>query len=129
MTPLVEASVVLCAGAGAGLAGAVLYRLAQRAASAGTPPAVVGRRAFSYAALALVLLAGAWTGVPGVALLVGLLAAAGLLEWSRLFDLPAHHRVGLLAADAVIVATVALRGVDGAPALVGSSCWWVRSGR
>jgi len=119
MTPLVEASAVLVVGAGAGLVAASLCWIVAHASSRGTPASTVTQRAFSYAALALILLAAAWTGLAGIAVLVGALAAAGLVEWTRLFDLPVHHRIGLLGADVAIVATVATGGVAAAPVLVG----------
>jgi phosphatidate cytidylyltransferase len=121
MNALVEASVILVLGAGSGLAAALVYSTARgrRATPTATPGATVLARAGSYAALAIVVLAAAWAEVPGLAVMVAVLAAVGLIEWTHLFDLPVHHRVGLLAADLVIVGAVAVNGVGAAPVLVG----------
>jgi phosphatidate cytidylyltransferase len=121
MEALVEASIVLIAGALGGLVAAALYTVVGRRArdGAGVPAATVLRRAASYAGLAAVLLAAAWTGVPGIAVLVGAIGGIGLLEWSDLFDLPVHHRIGLLIADVAIVSVIAINGVGGSPVLVG----------
>ena len=110
MEALVEASIVLIAGALGGLVAAALYTIVGRRArdGAGVPAATVLRRAASYAGLAAVLLAAAWTGVPGIAVLVGAIGGIGLLEWSDLFDLPVHHRIGLLIADVAIVSVIAI---------------------
>ena len=134
MTALAEASAVLALGAGAGLVGALIYGFSRgrsapatlRSATVGlatpataTPPSTVLARAASYAGLAILLVAGAWTEVPGLAAMVAVLAGMGLLEWTHLFDLPVHHRLALLAADLAIVAAVAVNGAGAAPVLVG----------
>jgi phosphatidate cytidylyltransferase len=117
--PLDVASIVLVAIAVIGLLGAAVFAMLRRRAQSGLPPATAIRRAGSYAALALLLLVAARGGVPGVAILVGGLAAIGLLEWSAMFDLPIHHRVSLLIADAVLVVAIGLEGVAAADRLVG----------
>jgi phosphatidate cytidylyltransferase len=109
---------VLLVGAGAGMGAAILYAVVG-GARRGTPPGTGLQRGASYAGLALVLAVAAATGVPGIAVLAAVLGAIGLLEWSDLFDLPIHHRIGLLVADVAIVAVVAAQGSAGAPLLVG----------
>ena len=119
MGPLDQASLVLAAGAGGGIAGASAFALIRRGATTGLLPRTALSRAASYAGLALVLLVAARAGVPGIAVLVGILGAVGLAEWSRMFDLPVHHRIGLLAADVAIVWAIAVGGVAAADWLVG----------
>jgi len=124
VTPLQEATLVLVAAAALGLAAAVLYVVVGRAlpsarARSATPPRTVLARGASYAALAVLLALAANLGVGGIAVLCGTLGALGLLEWSHLFDLPGHHRIALLVADAAIVAVVATQGSAAAPVLVG----------
>ena len=86
-------------------------------------PGIDGRTVFlrgaSYAALALILAAAVWAGTPGIAILVGVIAAIALLEWSHLMDLPLHHRVALQVASVVIVASVAVLGTASADWLIG----------
>lgn len=117
--PLDAASIVLVAIAVLGLVGAAAFAALRRRAESGLTPATAMRRAGSYAALAIALLVAARTGVPGVAVLVGALAAIGLLEWSAMFDLPIHHRVSLLVADGVLVVAIGREGVGAADWLVG----------
>jgi len=117
--PLDAASIVLVAIAVLGLLGAGAFAVLRRRAESGLMPATAIRRAGSYAALAIALLLAARTGVPGVAVLVGGLAAIGLLEWSAMFDLPIHHRVSLLVADGVLVVAIGRQGVAAADWLVG----------
>jgi phosphatidate cytidylyltransferase len=124
VTALQEATLVLIAVAAVGLGGAVIYAVVARVlpatrAKTATPPRTVLARGASYTGLALVLALAANTGVAGIAVLCGVLGAIGLAEWSHLFDLPLHHRVGLLVADVAIVAVVATQGSVGAPVLVG----------
>jgi phosphatidate cytidylyltransferase len=115
---LLWALAVLVTGAAAGIGAAALYAVAG-GSRRGTPPRTVLQRGASYAVLALVLAAAALTGVPGIAVLAALLGGIGLLEWSALYDLPTHHRAGLLVADVAIVGVVAVQGSAGAPVLVG----------
>src|SRR5512147_1423227 len=103
MGPVDEASLVLVTGAGAGLLGASLFAVLRGGTEGGLRPRTAFARAGSYAALALILLVAVRSGVAGVAVLVASLGAIGLSEWSRMFDLPVHHRIGLLAADVAIV--------------------------
>jgi phosphatidate cytidylyltransferase len=117
--PLDAASIVLVAIAALGLLGAAAFAVLRRRAASGLAPATAIRRAGSYAALAIALLLAARGGVPGVALLVGGLAAIGLLEWSAMFDLPVHHRVSLLIADGILVVAIGREGVAAADWLVG----------
>jgi phosphatidate cytidylyltransferase len=104
---------VLAVASGAGWA--VLRRLRPR-------PGLSGRTALergaSYAGLALVLALAVWA-TPGIAILIGIIAAIALLEWSHLMDLPLHHRVALQVASVTIVAAVALLGTDAAEWLIG----------
>jgi phosphatidate cytidylyltransferase len=101
-------------------------------------PGIDGRTVFlrgaSYAALALVLAAAVWGGTAGIAVLVGVIAAIALLEWSHLMDLPLHHRVALQIASVVIVASVAILGTASADWLIGGTvlvgiAWPVVPGR
>jgi phosphatidate cytidylyltransferase len=105
---------VLAVASGAGWA--LLRRLRPR-------PGLSGRTALergaSYAGLALVLALAVWAGTPGIAILIGIIAAIALLEWSHLMDLPLHHRVALQVASLTIVAAVALLGTDAAEWLIG----------
>lgn len=101
---------------GSGAAWAAFRRLRPR-------PGLSGRTALergaSYAALALVLAAAVWAGTPGIAVLVGVIAAIALLEWSHLMDLPVHHRVALQIASVTIVGSVAIRGTAATEWLIG----------
>jgi phosphatidate cytidylyltransferase len=119
MEPLQAASVVLIVGPALGLAGAGIYALANRHKTTGLTPRTALARAGSYAALALVLLAAAWLGVAGLAALFAVLGSLALIEWSRLFDLPLHHRVAVVAANVVVIGAVAIGGVGAADWLVG----------
>ncbi len=105
--------------AGVGLAAAAAFGVLRRGRTGGVTPATALRRAISYAGLAAALALGAQAGVTGIAVLVFALGALGLLEWARLFDLPVHHRISLVAAHGVLVAGVAVAGVGSADWLVG----------
>ena len=119
LSPLDAASLALAVGAVLGLAGAAVYAFARRGRATGLTPRTALQRAGSYAGLAVVLLVGARTGVPGMALVFGVLATLGLVEWARLFDLPAHHRVAVVVANAVIFWAIAAGGEGAADWLVG----------
>lgn len=114
------AAAILIVGAVAGLAGATAWALFRRLRPR---PGLTGRtalqRAASYAALAVTLAAAVQAGRPGIAVLIGVIGAIGLLEWSHLMDLPIHHRVALQVANAVIVASVAVGGTAAAEWLIG----------
>jgi phosphatidate cytidylyltransferase len=79
----------------------------------------VFQRGLSYAALAFVLALAVAGGTAGIAILVGVLAAIALLEWSHLMDLPLHHRITLQIASVAIVGSVAILGTDAAQWLIG----------
>jgi phosphatidate cytidylyltransferase len=117
-SPLDAASLVLVIGAVAGLAGAAVFAVARRGRTTGLTPRVALQRAGSYAGLAVVLLVAARGGVPGMTLLFGALATLGLVEWARMFDLPIHHRVAVVIANAVIFGAIALGGAAGVDWLV-----------
>lgn len=119
LSALDAASLVLVAGAIAGVAGASVYALARRGRTTGLTSGTALRRAGSYAGLAVVLLAAARTGVPGVALLFGTLGTLGLIEWAQMFGLPLHHRIAVVGANAVIVWAIAVGGTGAAGWLVG----------
>ena len=119
MAPLDAATVVLVVGPLIGLGGAALYAVARRGATTGLLPRTALARAASYAGLAAVLVVASRLGVAGFALLFGALGAAALVEWQVLFDLPIHHRIGMVAADVVIIVAIALGGVKAADWLVG----------
>jgi phosphatidate cytidylyltransferase len=119
MSPLDAASIVLIVGPAIGLAGAAIYAVARRGATSGLRPRTALARAASYAGLAAVMLIAARFGVPGFAILFGAVGAAALIEWQVLFDLPVHHRIGMVAADVVIILAIAIGGVAAADWLVG----------
>ncbi len=114
------AAAILVIGSAAGLAGAVAWAVFRRLRPR---PGLTGRtalqRAASYAALALTLAAAVQAGRPGIAILICILGAIGLLEWSHLMDLPLHHRIALQVANAAIVASVATLGTAAAEWLIG----------
>lgn len=124
MSPLDAASLVLVIGPLIGLAAAGTYAIAHRGRTTGLPGRTVLARAASYAALAAVLLVAARTGVAGMAVFLGLVGAAALVEWGRLFDLPLHHRVALVIAHGIAIAAVAVAGTTAVPALVGGIVLW-----
>jgi phosphatidate cytidylyltransferase len=111
LSPLEAASLVLVVGALLGLAGASIYAVARRGRTTGLTPRMALQRAGSYAGLAVVLLFAAWAGVPGMTVLFGALATLGLIEWAQMYDLPAHHRVAMVIANAVIFCAIAVGGV------------------
>ena len=119
MSPVDAASAVLLAGAAVGLVAASLFALSRRGRTTGLTPRTALERAGSYAALALTLLVAARFGVLGLAVLFAVLGALGLIEWSRLFELPVHHRVALVIANCVVIGAVAIGGVGAASWLVG----------
>ena len=114
------ATVILVIGSVLGLAGAAAWAVVRRLRPR---PGLTGRtalqRAASYAALALTLALAVQAGRPGIAILIGVLGAIGLLEWSHLMDLPIHHRIALQVANAAIVAAVATLGTAAAEWLIG----------
>lgn len=114
------APAILVIGALVGIVGAGTWALFRRLRPR---PGLTGRlalqRALSYAVLALILAAAAQAGTPGIAVLIGALGAIGLVEWSRLMDLPVHHLVALQLANLAIVATVAIGGTAATEWLIG----------
>ncbi len=120
MNPVNYCAAVLIGAAAVGLAAAGLFAGYRRLRpGAGVAPQTALQRAASYAALAFVLAIAALAGTPGVALLCAVLAGVGLIEWGRLTDLPAQHRIALQVANVAIVAAVAVRGPEAAEALIG----------
>jgi phosphatidate cytidylyltransferase len=119
MSPLDAATVVLVAGPLVGVAGAALYAVVRRGATTGLRPRTALARAASYAALAAVLVVASRFSVAGFAVLFGSIGAAALIEWQVLFDLPVHHRIGMIAADVLIIVAIAIGGVGAADWLVG----------
>jgi phosphatidate cytidylyltransferase len=111
--------VVLVAGPLVGVAGAALYAVVRRGATTGLRPRTALARAASYAALAAVLVVASRFSVAGFAVLFGSIGAAALIEWQVLFDLPVHHRIGMIAADVLIIVAIAIGGVGAADWLVG----------
>jgi phosphatidate cytidylyltransferase len=114
------APAILVVGAVAGLVGAAAWTVFRRLRPR---PGLTGRLAFqraaSYAVLALILAVAAQLGTPGIAALVAVLGAIGLIEWSKLMDLPVHHRVALQVANVAIVAAVATGGTAATEWLIG----------
>ena len=118
LSPVDAASLVLVVGALLGLAGASIYAIARHGRTTGLTARMALQRAGSYAGLAVVLLVAARAGVPGITVLFGVLATLGLIEWARMFDLPAHHRIAIVIANAVIFGAIAVDGVGGVDWLV-----------
>ncbi len=119
MDPVDASSVVLAAGAGAGMTGATAYAIVRRGRTTGLTSRLALARAGSYAGLAVILLVASRAGVAGIAVLFAVLGAIGLVEWSRLFDLPLHHRIGVGVANVLIMWAIAVGGVASADWLVG----------
>jgi len=115
-----SAPAILLLGSGVGLVGAAAWALFRRIRPR---PGLTGQtallRAMSYTGLALVLAIAAQTGTAGIAVLVAVLGAVALIEWSRLMDLPIHHKIALQAANLAIVVAVALLGSAAAEWLIG----------
>jgi phosphatidate cytidylyltransferase len=105
-------------GLASGMGWALFRRLRPR-------PGLSGRtalqRAATYAGLALTLAIATNAGLPGIAVLIEVLGAIALLEWSHLTDLPLHHRVALQVANLVIVASVAVLGTQAVEWLIGGT--------
>jgi phosphatidate cytidylyltransferase len=119
VNPVDAASIILAAGAVLGMLGASTYAVVRRGRTTGLTSRMALERAGSYAGLAVLLLVAAQAGVPGIAILFGTIGAIGVLEWARLFDLPFHHRVGVVVADVAIMWAIAAGGVGAADWLVG----------
>jgi phosphatidate cytidylyltransferase len=120
--PTTYSALVLVVGAIVGLLAAGAFALVRSggpAAAGSTKPRVVLARAASYAGLAVVLAAAAISGLAGITVLSALIAGIGLVEWSRLTDLPIQHRVALQAASLVIIVAVAVAGPAASEVLVG----------
>jgi phosphatidate cytidylyltransferase len=114
------APAILVGGAALGLLSAAAFAAFRRfRPGTGVSGTTVFQRAASYGALALVLAAAVQSGRPGIAVLIGVLGAIALLEWSHLTDLPVHHRVALQVANAVIVLSVAYGGTAAIEWLIG----------
>jgi len=114
------APAILLAGSGAGIVGAAGWALLRRVRPRpGLTGATALQRALSYAALAVILAIAAQVGTAGIAVLVGLLGAVALIEWSHLMDLPIHHKIALQGANVVIVGSVAALGTAAAEWLIG----------
>lgn len=119
--PLEAVSAVLLGAAALGIIAGVGWALAQRIRPRqGVSGVVAMQRAASYAGLAVVLAVAAQAGVAGIAVLAAALGAVGLTEWSRLTDLPIHHRIALQLANLAIVGAVAIGGTAGIEWLVGA---------
>jgi phosphatidate cytidylyltransferase len=108
--------------AAAGVIGALGWALLRRIRPR---PGLSGRtaleRSASYGALAVILALAARGGTPGIAVLVGVIGAIALLEWSHIMDLPLHHRVALQVANVLIVASIAVLGTDALEWLIGGT--------
>jgi phosphatidate cytidylyltransferase len=85
------------------------------------PTRTVVARGASYAILAVALGGAALLGTPGIAALAIVLGALGLEEWSRLADLPLHHRVAVQVANVAILVLVATLGAGAAEWIVGGT--------
>jgi phosphatidate cytidylyltransferase len=120
MTGVDGTAAILLAGSAAGIVGALAWAGFRRLRPG---PGVSGRtvfeRALSYAGLALLLAAAVEAGTPGIAILIAILGAVALAEWSQLMDLPAHHVIALQLANLAIVGAAAAYGVAAADWLIG----------
>jgi hypothetical protein len=119
VNPAETLALTLVAVGVAGFAVAALYALMPAASGRKVAGRAALARAASYLGLAAILAAALVTGVPGVTLLLGVIAAIGLLEWGRLASLPARHVVATQVANLVVMATIAWSGTASADVLVG----------
>ena len=119
MNPAQTLALTVVAVAVSGLAGAALYAALPASAGARLSGRIAVARAASYVALAAVLAAAIVTGVVGVTLLMGVIAAVGLLEWARLAALPVRHVVATQAANVLVMGTIAWNGTASTDVLVG----------
>lgn len=120
--PVDLATIAVLAIALVGLAGgAVFATLKRRRRETGTTvgAGTVLARAVSYGGLAVFVIVAARAGTAGIAVMVLAIGLLGIVEWCRLFDLPIHHRISMLIADAVLVTAIAIAGIDSADWLVG----------
>jgi phosphatidate cytidylyltransferase len=120
--PVDLATLAVLAIALLGLAAAAAFVVKRRrrtSGDAGVGPRTVLARAASYGGLAVLVILAARAGTPGIAVLVLAIGLAGIIEWCRLFELPIHHRISMLIANAVLVTAVALAGIKSADWLVG----------
>lgn len=119
MNPAAAMAVILVGVGAVGFGTAALFALVRRS----TDRTVAGRtalaRAASYLGLAAVLAASLLAGVVGIAVLLGVIAAVGLLEWARLASLPVRHVVATQVANVVVMTTIAWNGTASADVLVG----------
>lgn len=122
MSPFPYTTIVLTGGVALGLGLAAIWSLVVRGQAA--RPATSGRtvmaRAASYAGLGLILGAASLLGTPGIATLAVALGSLGLIEWSRLANLPVHHRIALQVANVTIIALVAAFGARAAEWIIGA---------
>jgi phosphatidate cytidylyltransferase len=88
---------------------------------AAVPTRTVVARGTSYGFLAIVLGVAVLLGTPGVTVLCIVLGAIGLEEWSRIADLPLHHRLALQIANVAILVLVAVLGAGAAEWIVGGT--------
>ena len=109
---------LVLAGVG-GLVAATLYALVRRPPSGGVRGATALARAGSYSAFAIAMAVALVTGVPGMTLLLGAIAAIGLAEWSRLTHLPPRHVLATQLANVAVFVAIAWRGTAAADILVG----------
>jgi phosphatidate cytidylyltransferase len=119
VNPAQVMAVALVAAGGVGVAVAAVYAAASAGRATSVDTRTVLARAASYLALAAALAAAILLGTPGVTLLLGAIAAVGLLEWARLGDLPPRHVVATQVANAAIMLAIAWRGTAAADVLVG----------
>jgi phosphatidate cytidylyltransferase len=112
------AATLLASGA-VGLVAAALYAVLPASPGRKLTGRTVIARAASYVGLAAILAGAIVAGVVGVAVLLGVIAALGLLEWARLGSLPRRHVVATQVANVVVMATIAWNGTASADVLVG----------
>jgi phosphatidate cytidylyltransferase len=113
-------AVTLMAVGAIGLVGAGLYAALPAPAGRRLDGRTALARAASYVGLAAVLAVALLTGVVGTTVLLGAIAAVGLLEWARLGALPMHHVVATQLANVAVMASIAWRGTAAADVLVGA---------
>jgi phosphatidate cytidylyltransferase len=114
-----------------GAAGVVAWTLVTRrnpAAVARLPPRTAGARFASYALLAAILIIAVVLGLAGTAVALGVAATMAIDEWSRLFDLPRHHRLSLVVVAPLTITAAAVFGEGAAivllPVLVAAGFAW-----
>lgn len=117
--PVDLATIAVVGIAALGLVGGTLFAIVRRGHEGGLAPRTALARAGSYAGLAVLVTIAARGGVVGIGALIAVLGSIGIIEWTRLFDLPVHHRASMLVGNLALVVAVAVAGGAAADWLVG----------